>query len=145
MPNDSPLYPKDEPTRTATGPIRCPQATEAALVAAEARVAVLEQQLAAAVAQAQHYQTRLTALVHNRSLGLLPTDATGRMQVVDPCSRGLIDLPADPSVTASASEAIHLAEVVQDPAFKAWAQALPDAEQITFGEQLKLANSSCGV
>ncbi|OGX90996.1 PAS domain-containing protein [Hymenobacter coccineus] len=106
-----------------------------ARVAAEARAAALEQQLAAA----QRYEAQLTALVQHLPLGLLLADPEGRIQLLNAHFRELFRLP--PGLPDDVPETVPIEGAFQDPAaFAARTWALHAAGQTAVNEAFVLAD-----
>ncbi|MDO7851321.1 PAS domain S-box protein [Hymenobacter convexus] len=123
---------------------RCQQA-EAALAAAEARIAALERERTTIVGQAQRQQTQLTALVQNLRVGLVLVDEQGRIQFVNQYFWELFGLPpvagpdqGGPPVPYSA---VYIDNAFREPtAFRNRAQALNAAGQTVLHEEFALAD-----
>ena len=118
---------------------------EAARDAAEARIAALEQQLAATASHAQRHQTQLTALVQNLRAGLVLVDEQGQIQFVNQYFWELFGLPpvagpaeGGPPIPYSA---VYIDDAFQDPAdFTVRARALNAAGQTALHEEFVLAD-----
>jgi PAS domain S-box-containing protein len=118
---------------------------EAALAAAEARVATLEQERAAIASQAQRQHIQLTALVQSQRVGLVLVDELGRIQFVNQHFWELFGLPpvAGPAEGGPPIPyaAVYIDDAFADPAaFSARAQALNAAGQTVLQEEFALAD-----
>ncbi|WP_324671471.1 PAS domain-containing protein [Hymenobacter sp. GOD-10R] len=118
---------------------------EAALLAAEARVAALEQQLTTVKQSAQRQQSQLTALVENLRIGILLVSEEGQILFVNQYFRELFGLAVGDVVAEVyppiPPDTVYIDEAFQDPAdFAARAQALHIAGKTVLNEEFILAN-----
>jgi PAS domain S-box-containing protein len=112
---------------------------EAALAAANARVADLERQLLAATAQARHSQNQLAALVNNLPMGLLLVDPAGEIQLMNTQFRELFGLPAEGLGIPPAP--VKIDQCFRDPAaFAARAWSLLEEGKTVLQEEFTLAD-----
>ncbi|MDO7845563.1 PAS domain S-box protein [Hymenobacter sp. M29] len=121
------------------------QQAEAALAAAEARIAALEQEHAAIAGHAQRQQMQLSALVQNLRVGLVLVDEQGRIQFVNQYFWELFGLPAvagpDQGGPPVPYSAVYIDNAFRDPTgFRNRAQALNAAGQTVLQEELALAD-----
>ncbi|HEX8424777.1 PAS domain-containing protein [Hymenobacter sp.] len=135
---------EDEAGRLGTGQAGRHPAEEA-LAAAEARIAALEQQLAATTATAQRYQTQLAALVENLPTGLLLVDPTGQVQLVNSYFRSLFNIAPDATIgniyPLTAPGLVHINNAFANPAeFSARVQRLQQNGKTTLNQEFVLAN-----
>ncbi|GAB3584969.1 PAS domain-containing hybrid sensor histidine kinase/response regulator [Hymenobacter daeguensis] len=121
------------------------QQAEAALAAAEARIAALEQEQADLARHAQRQQVQLAALVQNLQVGLVLVDEHGQIQFVNQHFWELFGLPpvAGPAEGGPPIPyaAVYIDDAFLDPAaFRARAHALNAAGQTVLQEAFALAD-----
>ncbi|OUJ71121.1 PAS domain-containing protein [Hymenobacter crusticola] len=118
---------------------------EAALLAAEARIAALEQQLTSVNQSAQRQQSQLSALVETLRIGILLVSEEGQILYVNQYFRELFGL-ANGSTIAEVyppipPDTVYIDEAFLDPAdFAARAKALHIAGKTVLNEEFVLAN-----
>lgn len=144
MPADSSLPFKEEARLTATEQTNN-QPVDCALANAEARIAELEQQLAAVSATADRRQKQLAALVENLPMGLLLVDPTGEIQLVNSYFRNLFKLPSEAPIAnvypPIPPNTVYIDNAFQDPLeFGARARALHEAGSTALNQEFILAD-----
>ncbi|WP_210515830.1 PAS domain S-box protein [Hymenobacter terricola] len=117
---------------------------EAALLAAQARIVALEQQLATTASSALRHHTQLTALVQNAREALVQVDEEGQIRFVNQHFWELFGLrPVAPAEAGApvAPAAVSISKAFKDPAaFKARVEALNAAGQTVLHEAFVLAD-----
>ncbi|MBJ6110880.1 PAS domain S-box protein [Hymenobacter sp. BT523] len=118
---------------------------QAALVEAQARVAALEQQLAASAERARREHAQHQALVQNLRLGLVLVGPDGQIQFVSQHFWELFGLPPVSGPAAGGPpisyQAVHIDEAFADPAaFRARAVALHRAGRTVLQEEFVLVD-----